>query len=88
MSQQTRAIASRYNPWVVLLTASRGNIKRVLANPVFRKTVDDLLEASRFAQHKLHAEISGARAAKSINLAPRSGRHARRHRARSATEMN
>jgi starch phosphorylase len=37
------------NPWVVLQTASRDKIKRVLADPVFRKNVDDLVEASRKA---------------------------------------
>jgi starch phosphorylase len=37
------------NPWVVLQTASRDQIERVLANPVFRKSVDGLVEASRQA---------------------------------------
>jgi starch phosphorylase len=35
------------NPWVVLQTASRDRIKRVLSDPVFRKNVDGLVEASR-----------------------------------------
>ena len=37
------------NPWVVLQTASRDRIERVLGNPVFRKSVDGLVEASRQA---------------------------------------
>jgi starch phosphorylase len=36
-----------HNPWVVLQTASRDRIERVLADPVFRKNVDDLVEARR-----------------------------------------
>jgi glycogen phosphorylase len=35
------------NPWVVLQTVSRDRIERVLADPVFRKNVDSLVEASR-----------------------------------------
>jgi glycogen phosphorylase len=35
------------NPWVVLQTAPRDRIERVLADPGFRKTVDGLVEASR-----------------------------------------
>ena len=31
-----------HNPWVVLQTVSRDQIERVLADPVFRKNVDDL----------------------------------------------
>src|ERR1035438_8739761 len=38
-----------HNPWVVLQTASRDHIERVLADPVFRKNVDSLMEASRQA---------------------------------------
>jgi starch phosphorylase len=38
-----------HNPWVVLQTVSRDRIERVLANPVFRKHVDGLIEASRRA---------------------------------------
>jgi glycogen phosphorylase len=38
-----------HNPWVVLQTVSRDQIERVLADPVFRKNVDDLVEASRQA---------------------------------------
>jgi glycogen phosphorylase len=38
-----------HNPWVVLQTVSRDRIERVLANPVFRKHVDGLVEASRQA---------------------------------------
>lgn len=36
-----------HNPWVVLQTASRDQIERVLADPVFRKNVDNLLQAKR-----------------------------------------
>ncbi|MFZ0862284.1 MAG: alpha-glucan family phosphorylase [Candidatus Sulfotelmatobacter sp.] len=32
-----------HNPWVVLQTVSRDQIERVLADPAFRKNVDDLL---------------------------------------------
>jgi starch phosphorylase len=38
-----------HNPWVVLQTASRDRIERVLGDPAFRKTVDGLLEDSRQA---------------------------------------
>ena len=38
-----------HNPWVVLQTASRDRIGRVLADPAFRKTVDGLVEAGRQA---------------------------------------
>ena len=38
-----------HNPWVVLQTASRDEIERVLADPVFRNTVDCLVQASRQA---------------------------------------
>jgi len=38
-----------FNPWVVLQTASRDQIERVLADPVFRKQLDDLIEVSRQA---------------------------------------
>ncbi|MGD0498398.1 MAG: alpha-glucan family phosphorylase [Bryobacteraceae bacterium] len=37
------------NPWVVLQTASRDQIERVLADPVFRKNVDSLVESGRRA---------------------------------------
>ena len=36
-----------HNPWVVLQTVSREQIERVLADPVFRKNIDDLLQAKR-----------------------------------------
>ena len=36
-----------HNPWVVLQTASHDRIKQVLADPMFRKEVDGLVEASR-----------------------------------------
>ena len=38
-----------HNPWVVLQTVSRDQIERVLADPIFRKDVDGLVEASRQA---------------------------------------
>jgi starch phosphorylase len=38
-----------HNPWVVLQTASRDRIERVLADPAFRKSVDGLVEAGRQA---------------------------------------
>jgi starch phosphorylase len=37
------------NPWVVLQTVSRDRLKRLLADPAFRKKVDDLLQAMRHA---------------------------------------
>src|ERR1035437_9325442 len=37
------------NPWVVLQTVSRDQLERVLAEPAFRKCVDDLLRAQRQA---------------------------------------
>lgn len=36
-----------YNPWVVLQTISRDQLKRTLADPDFRKRLDDLLLAKR-----------------------------------------
>jgi starch phosphorylase len=36
-----------HNPWIVLQSVSRDQIKQVLADPAFRKNVDDLLEAKR-----------------------------------------
>ena len=38
-----------HNPWVVLQTVSRDQIERVLADPVFRKHVDDLVQTRRQA---------------------------------------
>ncbi|MGO9118272.1 MAG: alpha-glucan family phosphorylase [Desulfomonilaceae bacterium] len=38
-----------HNPWGVLQTASRERIERVLADPGFRKKVDDLVQAKRQA---------------------------------------
>jgi len=38
-----------HNPWVVLQTVSRDQIKRILANPVFRKSVDGLVQTRRHA---------------------------------------
>ena len=41
-----------HNPWVVLQTVSRDQIERVLADPAFRKNVDDLLRAKRQAAER------------------------------------
>ena len=38
-----------HNPWVVLQTVSRDQIERVLADPVFRKNVDGLVQTMRQA---------------------------------------
>ena len=38
-----------HNPWVVLQTVSRDQIERVLADPVFRKNVDGLVQSGRQA---------------------------------------
>ena len=38
-----------HNPWVVLQTVSRDRIERMLADPVFRKNVDGLVETRRKA---------------------------------------
>jgi glycogen phosphorylase len=38
---------STRNPWVVLQTVSRDQLEHVLADPTFRKNVDDLLQAKR-----------------------------------------
>ena len=40
------------NPWVVLQTASRDQIERSLADPAFRKEIDDLLQATRRAAER------------------------------------
>ena len=37
------------NPWVVLQTVSREKLNRVLADPAFRKKVDDLVQSKRRA---------------------------------------
>ena len=39
-----------HNPWVVLQTASRDQIERVLGDPVFRKGVDDLVQSRQRAR--------------------------------------
>src|SRR5574337_1194301 len=36
-----------HNPWVVLQTVSRNQLERVLADPMFRKSVDELVQAKR-----------------------------------------
>jgi starch phosphorylase len=54
------------NPWVVLQTISRDRLERVLAEPAFRKNVDDLLRAKRqaavapawFQQHHPQAPLT------------------------------
>lgn len=38
------------NPWVVLQTVSREHLERVLADPDFRKNIDDLLRGKREAE--------------------------------------
>jgi starch phosphorylase len=38
------------NPWVVLQTVSRERLERLLADAVFRKNVEDLLQAKRHAE--------------------------------------
>jgi starch phosphorylase len=56
------------NPWVVLQTVSRDQLERVLANPAFRKNVDDLLRAKHqaaeapawFQQHHPQTPLSCA----------------------------
>jgi starch phosphorylase len=35
------------NPWVVLQTVARDQVKRVLTDPAFRKNIDDLMRAKR-----------------------------------------
>ena len=40
------------NPWVVLQTVSRDQLQRVLADPGFRKNIDDLRQARREAEEK------------------------------------
>ena len=39
----------KQNPWVVLQTVSRDQLERVLADPTFRKNIDELLQAKRQA---------------------------------------
>jgi starch phosphorylase len=54
------------NPWVVLQTVSRDQLKRVLADPAFRKNIDDLLRAKHqseqapawFQQHHPQSPLS------------------------------
>src|ERR1700722_11634225 len=38
-----------HNPWVVLQTVSRDKIERLLADPLFRKCVNDLVQSTREA---------------------------------------
>ncbi|MFY8199544.1 MAG: DUF3417 domain-containing protein, partial [Pirellula staleyi] len=37
------------NPWIVLQTASRDHIKRVLSDPVYRMEIDSLMQDRRQA---------------------------------------
>ena len=54
------------NPWVVLQTVSRERIERVLADPVFRKRVDEQVQSNRvamqapswFQEHHPQSELS------------------------------
>jgi starch phosphorylase len=56
-----------HNPWVVLQTASRDRIEQLLADPVFRKDVDDLLQTKSqaveapawFQQKHPHSPLNG-----------------------------
>ena len=56
------------NPWVVLQTVSRDQLERALADPAFRKNVDDLLRGKRqaaeapawFQQHHAQAPLTCA----------------------------
>ena len=41
--------ARTQNPWIVLQTVSRERLQRALADPVFVKTVDDLVQSERIA---------------------------------------
>jgi starch phosphorylase len=43
------------NPWVVLQTVSRDKLESVLADPAFRKNVDDLLRSKHEAEEKTPA---------------------------------
>ena len=60
---------STHNPWVVLQTVSREKLRRVLAEPAFRKDVDVLLQARRHAAQasawfqKAHAQSALTRVA-------------------------
>ena len=55
------------NPWVVLQTVARDQLERALADPAFRKNVDDLLQAKRhtaetpawFQQQDAQAPLTG-----------------------------
>jgi len=40
------------NPWIVLQTVSRDELRRVLSDPVFRKNIDDLRQARREMESK------------------------------------
>jgi glycogen phosphorylase len=42
-----------HNPWSVLLTASRDRIEGILADPGFRKHIDDLVQTRRRAQESV-----------------------------------
>ena len=40
-----------HNPWVVLQTASRDRIASLLGDPIFRKTIDDLIQTRKHANN-------------------------------------
>ena len=44
-----------YNPWVVLQTVSRERLHRALADPAFRRKVDDLLKAAAIIWKTRHS---------------------------------
>jgi starch phosphorylase len=56
-----------HNPWGVLQTVSRDQIERLSADPIFRKRVDDLVQAKRqaaeasawFQRHHAQAPLTG-----------------------------
>ncbi len=41
-----------HNPWVILQTVSRDKLQSALADPTFRKTVDDLAQARRATKRR------------------------------------
>ena len=49
-----------HNPWVVLQTVSRDQIESLLADPAFRKTVDDLAEVALLVEQS-HADTGTPR---------------------------
>src|SRR5512136_1932383 len=55
-----------YNPWVVLQTVSRDQLRTALADPAFREKIDELLQSMRvtaeapawFQQHHAQAPLT------------------------------